>query len=543
MRYGQKGNDFWAGPVSNEDSDAGTYYDKFFRVTKKEIDNHIAGIFTSENILNWPAHGRTEYGESANLAPYVSVSGNSTYTPSQGDYPLIRGEEAIFWISNDKCGSHTESGGKPLGVEILSMAYAYNSPDYELQHTIFLSYQIRNKSTNHYKDFYVGLFADFDIGYSRDDYIGCDSALNLSYGYNGLKIDGMGEMWAYGEHPPAQGAMFLNQKMSGFIYFNNLGSNLMTDPNNAKEYYNNLQAKWKDETPLTFGGNGYNPTSTNYTNFAFSGDPVSQTGWTEILPDGEGSVPNIPHDRRGIMSTGSFILPAGESICIDIALPFAQDSVGDNLSSVALLKQNAQAIQQFYDNQNYVMTCAEIFQPEFCEMPTELLGVAEENNAVITWNEPENMDGILIGYNVYRDGYKVSTTASDEREYIDYYLYNGTYFYQVSASYLHCKESDLTENVCVEINFDAIPEFLEANIHIYPNPTTGELRIELRQAQLPNGELKINNVVFFDVFGRKVLEPTLTVSHSYDLTVLKPGIYFVKIETDLGVVFKKVIKL
>jgi len=358
MRYGQKGIDFWAGPVSNEDSDAGTYYDKFFRVTKEEIDKHIAGFeapfyITPSSILNWPAHGRTEHGESANLAPYVSVSGKDTYTPLEGDYPLIRGDEAIFWISNDKCDSHTESKGEPLGVEILSMAYAYNNPDYEMQHTIFLSYQIRNKSANQYKDLYVGFFADFDIGYGYDDYIGCDPALNLAYGYNGREIDGMGQPWAYDEYPPAQGTMFLNQKMSAFMYFNNSPYTVTGDPNNANEHYNYLRAIWKDGILLTHGGDGYNTTSTNYTNFAFSGDPASKTGWTENAPDGDGSEPNVPGDRRGIMSAGPFTLNAGETICVDIALPFAQDLDGDNLSSVTLLKQNAQAIQQFYDNQNY----------------------------------------------------------------------------------------------------------------------------------------------------------------------------------------------
>jgi len=76
----------------------------------------------------------------------------------------------------------------------------------------------------------------------------------------------------------------------------------------------------------------------------------------------------------------------------------------------------------------------------------------------------------------------------------------------------------------------------ELRIRVFPNPTTGQLTMD-------NGQLKINKVELFDICGRKVLEPPLTVLHSYNLTVLQPGIYFVKIETDLGVVFKKVIKL
>jgi len=363
MLYGVKGNDYYAGPVSNSGAAANTYYDKFWSLSKAEIDKHIASYaeptyIIPQSISTWPAHGRAEYGESSKLAPYVNISGKSTYTPSQGDYPLIRGDEAIFWINNDLCGAHGESGGVPLGVEIMSMAYAYNNPDYEMQNTIFLSYEIRNKSTETYKDLYVGLFVDFDIGYPNDDYIGCDTALNLIYGYNGNEVDGAGEFYAYGATPPAQGVMFLNQKMNAFVSLadNNGITGLPQIPN---DFYNYFQAKWKNGTPLTYAGSGYNPSSTDYTNFMFNGNPVTQSGWTELTPTGSGSSPNAPGERSGIMSTGPFTLFAGDCMSVDIALPFAMDMNGSSVGSVALLKQNAQKIQQFYNNQNYEKKCSD----------------------------------------------------------------------------------------------------------------------------------------------------------------------------------------
>ena len=527
MQYGQSGNDFWAGPVSNNGAEAGNFYDKFWRVSKAQVDNHIAnyenpGYVVPENIANWPAHGRSGYGESANLAPYVSVSGNSKYTPEEGDYPLIRGDEAIFWINNDLCGKHTESGGDPLGVEILSMAYAHNAPEYEMQHTTFLSYQIRNKSTNNYKDFYVGLFADFDIGFSDDDYIGCDSLLNLAYGYNGYETDGTGEFWAYGANPPAQGVMFLNQKMNTFMYFNNDESPI-GDPEKANEYYNYLQGKWKDGRPLTYGGIGYEPGNTNYTKFAFSGDPVTQTGWTEFTPDGTGSTPNHPADRRGMMSAGPFTLNAGECIIIDIALPFAMDMEGNNVTSVAMLKQNAQKIQQFYNKQNYDMECTENFQPELCEKPTALLGVADTNNAVITWNEPETIDGILTGYNIYRDNNKIETTSGSVKEFVDKNLDKGTYIYQVSATYLHCAESELTEGVSVEITTNVIRELQTTFSNIYPNPASGIVNIE---------GAELNFIEIYDVVGRKLTSNHQIISssqHLINISHLQAGIYYIKL--------------
>jgi len=361
MMYGAKGNDFFAGPISNGGSETGIYYDRFWKISKAEIEYHKQhyanqGYTMPESISTWPAHGRAEYGESFNLAPYVNVSGNSSYTPLSGDYPLIRGDQAIFWINNDGCEPHTESGGLPLGVEILSMAYAYNSSDEALQNTIFISHILRNKSENNYYNFYAGFFSDFDIGYGYDDYIGCDTLLNLAYGYNGKAIDGNGEPHAYGEHPPAQGAMFLNQQMNAFMYFNNTNT-VMGNPNSAAEYYNYMRAIWRDQRRLTLWGNGHS-NSTNYTKFAFSGDPVTATGWTEVTLNGTGSTPNTPGDRRGVMSVGPLVLSAGESMCIDIALPFARDLGGDHIASVALLKQRATAIQQFYNNQNFGNNCS-----------------------------------------------------------------------------------------------------------------------------------------------------------------------------------------
>jgi len=428
MRYGQIGNDFWTGPVSNDQADAGSFYNKVYKITKEEVENHKAnyaeiGYMPPSSILNWPAHGRTEYSESFNLAPYVNVSGNSSYSPFEGDYPLIRGDQALFFVLNDVCNTHSETQGKSVGIEILCMAYAYNTPDSALQHTIFFSYEIRNKSTNNYKDFYLGWFSDFDIGYGSDDYIGCDSLLNLSYGYNGTEIDGSGEFWAYGAHPPAQGAMFLNKKMSSFTYFNNSGTN-SGDPRYANEYYNCLQGKWKDGIPLTYGGTGYNIESTAYTNFAFSGDPVTATGWTEIMPNGPGSTPNTPDDRRGVMSAGPYNFPAGGKIVIDLALPWARDYEGNNIASVALLKQRAKEIQDFYDK--VIVDVKE----NTTISNGNLLIYPNPSNGCFTFNSEMLIENIelydVLGKKLFSDTPKVQTTQ------INTQLPKGLYIYRVT---------------------------------------------------------------------------------------------------------------
>jgi hypothetical protein len=79
----------------------------------------------------------------------------------------------------------------------------------------------------------------------------------------------------------------------------------------------------------------------------------------------------------------------------------------------------------------------------------------------------------------------------------------------------------------------------ESGITVYPNPTSGELTI------MNNEQLTMKSVEVYDVYGRK----HLTVLQSYGLTVLNldiaafaSGVYFLKIQTEQGVVMKKVVK-
>ncbi|MCL2434801.1 MAG: T9SS type A sorting domain-containing protein, partial [Lentimicrobiaceae bacterium] len=75
-------------------------------------------------------------------------------------------------------------------------------------------------------------------------------------------------------------------------------------------------------------------------------------------------------------------------------------------------------------------------------------------------------------------------------------------------------------------------------ITIYPNPTTGELIIV-------SGELRINNIEVFDVYGRKSSShhPITSSSHQkINISHINSGIYFVKITTNSGEVVKKVVK-
>jgi hypothetical protein len=101
--------------------------------------------------------------------------------------------------------------------------------------------------------------------------------------------------------------------------------------------------------------------------------------------------------------------------------------------------------------------------------------------------------------------------------------------------------SNVTENHTISVSFKekvGIETTTNYELQIYPNPTTGELRIE-------SGELKIENVDIFDVYGRKVSSYQLITSssnHLINISHLSAGVYFLNINTEAGQVIKKVLK-
>ena len=70
------------------------------------------------------------------------------------------------------------------------------------------------------------------------------------------------------------------------------------------------------------------------------------------------------------------------------------------------------------------------------------------------------------------------------------------------------------------------------NFKTYPNPTTGQLRIE-------NGELKIENVRIFDVLGQEIFNFQFSTFNSIDISHLANGMYFLKIDNKVVKIVKE----
>jgi len=175
---------------------------------------------------------------------------------------------------------------------------------------------------------------------------------------------------------------------------------------------------------------------------------------------------------------------------------------------------------------------------EYCEPPVNFTGaqlIPDKEIALevmLSWEKPVNIDGELLGYNIYRDTLLINENPITELFYIDEVEEIGEYIYWITAVYEHC-ESEFMDSAFVEVvDVSNIKNIRNDSFNLYPNPTTGQLSIV-------NYQLSISKVEIYDVYGRKVFEDCNSFGHtglrSYDLTFFHAGIYFVKIYAENNV--------
>lgn len=335
--YRQSGTDFWYGPLDTNsltcDSVGILNYNRVWKLNCATVDSFVAytqsptsypGYVVPQAIQDWPGNGSSTYGYGTYFAPFTDVDGDGLYNWAAGDYPNVRGTQSLFYIYNDNCDQHTESGNPyGIGLEIHAMPYAFNYPwDDALMNTIFVHYTIINRGTIGYSNAAIGFWADIDYA-AGNTRIGSDSLLQTSYQYNAAS---------------SAGILFLNNQMGGVIAYDN-SSAVWGNPTATNHYYNYLMREWKDGAGLTHGSNGYNGGSP--TNWIYDGDPATGTGWNDGF--------NV--DKRVVSSTPAFTLQPGARISFDIALVYAYDSSA-TYASIGLMKQYMQHVKTFYAGQD-----------------------------------------------------------------------------------------------------------------------------------------------------------------------------------------------
>jgi hypothetical protein len=411
MYEGAGESDYYPGPLTTDgsastDADMMAQFDHVWIITREEIGRHLAyfacladpdcdelvefpdGYITPPSFFDWPAIN-TVPGYETYLAPFMDTNNDGDYQPTDGDAPCIMGDQAAFFVFNDKGGPHFFSGGIPIGVEVQAMPFVFDGDSPALDQTVFMHYRIINRGTLTLNDAHIGFFMDPDLGCSEDDLIGSDPARNLIYALNGDDNDEdcMG-MTGYGTQPPAFGVALLRGPhmdsngmddplentmpawngrrfgnsvfdderlgLSRAMYFLRDGNPAMTAPQSGGDFMNYLHGRWKDGTPLTYGGNGYGGVTAARFAFPDGTDPLGvgvggspQPAWSET------SAGNTPADRRTLSSMGPITLEPGMHQDLFLALVYARATAGGPSASVQALQARVDSVRTFLYNNSY----------------------------------------------------------------------------------------------------------------------------------------------------------------------------------------------
>ncbi len=167
--------------------------------------------------------------------------------------------------------------------------------------------------------------------------------------------------------------------------------------------------------------------------------------------------------------------------------------------------------------------------------------VCPHNYFILSWGLPEPSQDTLVGYNIYRetDLYRFQTDTSLYHDECggncgeDFLLYNDQPFWiHVTAVYNYTQqESIYIDSAYCYGSALGIDEKIQSKLKLYPNPTTGKLKID--------SKLKIKRIDIISQSG-KVIKRNLERTE-LDLSNLTKGVYFIKAYTDKKVMMKAVI--
>ena len=287
--------------------------------------------------IEWPA---------SEGAPFTDVDGDGRYDPTV-DIPGEPGADQTLWyVANDLDSSRTIlfSNSSPIGLEMQKTIWGYRRNMGALTTSIFARTVLVNKSGGRIDSMFIMQFSDPDIGDGGDDFVGCDTTLNLSFGYNGNAVDA-----EYGTESPAVGyvllegplvaspgnaGLFDRRRVDGKRNLGRTSFSFWQPPSWGEVveepigWYNTMNGLLTEGVPYI------DPITSKPTKFPMSGNPVADPDSATTWVDGKYGL--LPIDQRLYMSTGPFTMANGDTQEVVIATVGAQGS--DRLASVGLLK-------------------------------------------------------------------------------------------------------------------------------------------------------------------------------------------------------------
>jgi hypothetical protein len=273
VEWNELNSDFTPGPLDKiTGQPIASEFDRCNRlwsVNRKDIENHLQLVnqngyvqdeLITESIKNWPGN----YLENPKdiLAPFIDRNGNSKYEPNLGDYPAIKGNQAVFWIMNDR---NSKTSANHLGIEIHGMAYTEECENEDpklnelLSTSVFFNYTLHNRSDNDLKDAIAGMHNQSTFSHQNSE--GANVTLNAVYNHPYM----LDSSYYLSTYQPIIGH-FITQAPNYEVYGSSdtilLGSNIilknyLTDhsfrqPKNAIEIRHFMEGKNKYGLPIIF---------------------------------------------------------------------------------------------------------------------------------------------------------------------------------------------------------------------------------------------------------------------------------------------------
>jgi len=200
------------------------------------------------------------------------------------------------------------------------------------------------------------------------------------------------------------------------------------------------------------------------------------------------------------------------------------------LTHIGILSAEVNGDTVLLKNDSVCRNCGSMYSMELSSISNDTLVWIQNDTGATAYcdcdfNYSITIDSLHIGNYTAKVYY---TTLDNDTNYV------GTVIFTITASNLFVtpKISNQYKSSCYYVNIlnEAVPA--DIPIKIYPNPTTGKIKIM--------GE-NIKNVLIINEIGETVLNTKQT--NEIDISNFSKGIYIIKVINEKGVVTKKLIKL
>ena len=199
---------------------------------------------------------------------------------------------------------------------------------------------------------------------------------------------------------------------------------------------------------------------------------------------------------------------------------------------------SGQNLKQYLDPSNTTITF-DGYDPYLnasLQVPINLTtSIFDEDNVDLTWEK----NASAVGYKIYRNYYEIAhITQATDTTYSDQNLETGIYTYYVTAIYSN-GESYPSNQKQVKVGVSVKEYKIDAQILIYPNPSTGIFNIDVPTID------KLVSINIYNFEGKKImnLQNISSQKISIDLTQFSASIYFVELVFENSIVMKKIISL